>query len=617
MNEQNRSVKDHFLMLRRGYKLLFTFSKKTVALRCMNSLFKQIPAYWMLYMSALIVNKLIEGNTFLYLLSLALLTVGMRFLFAVIVNIINRMIEREDSIMRQIIDLYYFKKQNRMNYQYLDDADITYLRNKIATANDHDDGLIRLYWGIYFFVDTTINLILSVSLSASLFVTFSATPQPGFLGFINSPWSSFALGALILCNVAASVILSNKAEGYRVERSNKLNKMYQVSNGYRDTSFEKDSKIFGLGYIAIPHIRKSNDPKYRSETATHLFWYSAGTTVLTAIQNCILYIFVVAKAHIGIIGIGSIILYHGTIQKFIDSCEKISWLCARLFKNNTYMQDIFDFVDLSEEPLRGSKPLNIDKPMDIEFRNVTFKYPKTGVYALKNISCMFRAGQKIAMVGCNGSGKTTLIKLLCRLYEPDEGEILLGGVPISQYKYDDYIKSISVVFQDFYTFSFTLGENVSSGVVTDPAKVMNCLEKVGLKALVTELKNGIDSYLGGYYTHKGIDLSEGETQKLAIARALYKDSPIVILDEPTASLDPFAESEIYNRFDNMIAGKTAIYISHRLSSCRFCDNIAVFDNGCLVQYGNHDALVQEKDGVYALLWNAQAQYYVEPEIQEN
>lgn len=617
MNEKKYSIKEHFRMLLRGYKLMFTFSKKTMVWRCINSLCQQLPSYWMLYMSALVINELIAGKEFMYLLTLALVTISVRFLLAVAVNIIERIMKKEDSIMRQIVDLYYFKKQNRMEYRYLDDADITYLRARIANANDHDDGFMRLYWGIWFFLDTMANLILSVSLSVSLFVTFSAAPQSGFLGFVNTQWSSVVLGILILCNVAISVFLSNRSTDYEVMRSNKLSKMYQVSNGYRDTSFERDSKIFGLGYIAIPHIRRSNDPKYRSETATHLFWYSAVKTVAMAVMNCVLYVFVGAKAYMGIIGIGNIMLYHGTIQKFIDACGKISWWGARLFKNNVYMQDIFDFVDLSEEHKKGDKPLKIAEPMDIEFRNVTFKYPKTEVFALKNVSCTFRAGQKIAIVGRNGSGKTTLIKLLCRLYEPDEGEILLGGVPISQYAYDDYIRLLSVVFQDFYTFSFTLGENVSSGVVTDSEKVMDCLEKVGLRERVAGMKNGIDSYLGGLYFHEGVNLSGGEMQKLAIARALYKDSPLVILDEPTASLDPFAESEIYSHFDNMITGKTAIYISHRLSSCRFCDNIAVFDNGHLVQYGNHDVLVEDENGTYAMLWNAQAQYYVEPVKQKS
>lgn len=617
MSKKEYSIRENLRLLRRGYKVMLTFSKKTMVWRCINSLCRQLSSYWMMYMSALIINELIVGKAFKYLLALALVTVSARFLLAIAVSIIERIMEKEDSIMRQIVDLYYFKKQNRMEYRYLDDADITYLRTRIANANDHDDGLMRLHWGVWFFLDTIVNLILSVSLSISLFVTFSAVPQSGFLGFVNTPWSSVVLGILILCNVVISVILSNRSADYQVMRSNKLSKMYQVSNGYRDTSFERDSKIFGLGYIAIPYIRKSNDPKYRSETATHLFWYSAVETALMALMNCVLYVFVGAKAYMGIIGIGNIMLYHGTIQKFIDSCGKISWWGARLFKNNVYMQDIFDFIDLPEEHQKGNRPLNTAKPMDIEFRNVTFKYPKTEVYALRNVSCTLRAGQKIAMVGHNGSGKTTLIKLLCRLYEPEEGEILLGGVPIAQYAYDDYIKSLSVVFQDFYIFSFTLGENVSSGVVTNPKKVMDCLEKVGLGERVAGLKNGVNSYIGGLYSNEGVNLSGGEMQKIAIARALYKDSPIVILDEPTASLDPFAESEIYSHFDNMIARKTAIYISHRLSSCRFCDSIAVFDNGRLVQYGSHDALVKDENGTYATLWNAQAQYYVEPKMQKS
>ena len=213
------------------------------------------------------------------------------------------------------------------------------------------------------------------------------------------------------------------------------------------------------------------------------------------------------------------------------------------------------------------------------------------------------------MVGKNGSGKTTFIKLLCRLYDPTEGEILLNGINIKKYDYEEYKTIFSVVFQDFKLFSFSLGENVAASVAYEEEKVISCLEKAGFGERLKNLEKGVHTYLYRNFDEDGIEISGGEVQKAALARALYKDAPFIILDEPTAALDPVAEFEIYSRFNEIVGEKTAVYISHRLSSCRFCNDIAVFDEGRLVQRGSHEELVADKDGKYYELWQAQAQYY--------
>ena len=229
----------------------------------------------------------------------------------------------------------------------------------------------------------------------------------------------------------------------------------------------------------------------------------------------------------------------------------------------------------------------------------------------------FRIGDKLAIVGENGSGKTTFIKLLCRLYDPTEGKILLNGIDITRYRFDEYMELFSVVFQDFTLFGFPLGENVAADHTYDDAKVRGCLIRAGLGDKLTSLDNDPDAKekdalkraIGRDYDNEGIDFSGGEMQKIALARALYKDAPFVILDEPTAALDPIAEAAVYENFNILVKDKTAVFISHRLSSCRFCDNIAVFDHGELVQEGPHDVLVSDKNGKYSQLWHAQAQYY--------
>ena len=250
-----------------------------------------------------------------------------------------------------------------------------------------------------------------------------------------------------------------------------------------------------------------------------------------------------------------------------------------------------------------------DRNYQVEFKNVSFKYPGSDNWALKNVSMKFQIGKRLAIVGENGSGKTTFIKLLCRLYDPQEGEILLNGIDIRKYRYDDYMGIFSIVFQDFQLISQSLGSNVAGSVDYDPQRVKQALADAGFGPRLESLPKGLDTQLYKDYGEDGIEVSGGEAQKIAIARALYKDAPFIILDEPTAALDPMAEAEIYAKFNEISGDKTAIYISHRLSSCKFCDEILVFDRGSILQQGTHEALLEQSSGKYAQLWNAQAQYY--------
>ena len=273
----------------------------------------------------------------------------------------------------------------------------------------------------------------------------------------------------------------------------------------------------------------------------------------------------------------------------------------------------FEYLDMPSEMHYGKIPTEkrSDNIYDIEFHNVSFKYPGSDEYAIKNLSFRFKVGERVAVVGMNGSGKTTMIKLLCRLYDPTEGYITLNGIDITKYDYEDYLALFAVVFQDFRLFSFTLGENVACEKDYDKSKVLQCLDTAGLEERLKQIDRNLDAVIYKDFDDDGIEISGGEAQKIAIARALYKDAPFVILDEPTASLDPLAEYEIYSRFNNMVKDKTAVYISHCLSSCRFCDKIAVFHEGKMIQFGSHEKLLENKDGKYYELWNAQAQYYIE------
>lgn len=266
---------------------------------------------------------------------------------------------------------------------------------------------------------------------------------------------------------------------------------------------------------------------------------------------------------------------------------------------------------MERENLRHTGTIPVEKRKDhkyeIEFHNVGFCYPSSDTFILKNVNAKINNKSKLAVVGPNGAGKTTFIKLLCRLYDPTEGYITLNGIDIRKYDYDEYLSLFGVVFQDFYLFASSIAENVAASKDYREEVVKEKLEKSGVYPYVATLEKGIESIIENG-DEDATDLSGGQGQKISIARALYKDAPFVILDEPTAALDPISEAEIYEKFDEMVENKTSIYISHRMSSCRFCDDIIVFEDGKITERGHHDVLL-EKAGLYSKLWNAQAQYY--------
>ncbi len=295
-------------------------------------------------------------------------------------------------------------------------------------------------------------------------------------------------------------------------------------------------------------------------------------------------------------------LYRGMLG-VVQGCQDIAKRCVYAHQ----------FIKLLEYPValeKGDKKVTGEKHV-IEFSHVSFKYPRSEQYVLKDINLKITSGEHLSVVGLNGAGKTTFIKLLCRLYDVTEGEILIDGINIKEYSEEEYRKLFAVVFQDFQLFAFSLKDNIALGDTVREDEVNRVLELSGFYEDAQKLPQGLDTMLYKSFDEKGTELSGGQQQKTAIARALYKNAPIVILDEPTAALDPVAEYDIYRRFDTLVGGKTAIYISHRLSSCKFCDKIAVFAENTIKEYGTHDELVDKKNGIYAELFAAQAQYYVE------
>lgn len=306
----------------------------------------------------------------------------------------------------------------------------------------------------------------------------------------------------------------------------------------------------------------------------------------------------------------------GDFQMCINSASKLYWSLydivfsvQELHKRCSYAHRYLEFTAYPAAMPKGTKSVK-DGEHTIEFSHVSFKYPRSENYVLRDINITIKSGEHLSVVGLNGAGKTTFIKLLCRLYDVTEGEILVDGVNIKEYSEEEYRRLFAVVFQDFQLFAFSLRENIALADTPDDERINEVLKLSGFYDDAQKLEHGLDTTLFKAFDEKGTELSGGQQQKTAISRALYRNAPVVILDEPTAALDPVAEYDIYRQFNSLVGGKTAIYISHRLSSCKFCDKIAVFADDTIKEYGTHDELAVKPNGIYAEMFSAQAQYYV-------
>lgn len=460
----------------------------------------------------------------------------------------------------------------------------------------------------------------AVAAMAGLFVAAPYHGEGVVYGFFASPVSYFLLlGLLVL-----SIYVGSKCEAkqgkirYNCDQIEVRNGriywfFYHLINNY---SMGKDIRIFKMSDMIR---RKGMEARKDIESAQKQAikdCIKVGVWTLLA-QNLFIvavYVYVGIKAIYGMITIGQVTKYISAITLLQSQISVLFSLLININTQNLYLESYSELMAVKNQKYDGTLPVEkrLDNEYELEFRNVSFHYPNNDKMVLKNVSFRLKTGRKLAIVGANGAGKTTFIKLLCRLYDPTEGEILLNGIDIRKYDYEEYIRLFSIVFQDYKIFSFSVAENVAAGPEFDRDRVIKSLQDAGIYERVRSMQSGIDSRLLKDQQdgdEEGIEISGGEKQKIALARALYRDAPMVILDEPTSALDPIAEQDIYTRFNEMVADKTAVFISHRMSSCRFCDEIAVFDGGRIVQNGTHDALVAE-EGVYRRMWEAQAQYYV-------
>ena len=595
----------------RALKLLHSFCPSYFPLLVLKSFFGKLSPYFNLYLSAEIVNEIVGARNKDTLITLVLITVIGNFAIAILGGILNRAFGHKETLLYQREAVYYNKKTLGLDYDNLENTEVRQLRRKIVESsriNFHGKQLLLMSVGRL--VNITISAILALILGIEMFVLMFAS------GF---SWLIILLACLIIGLVAFNVWYSFREKDkmgavYRnvsqtMIDENRIDESMDCYNMGKDVRlYRQDKLIMKIKNYAFDLHKKA----FRTMESKR-YKINMPLTFTGILLEAIIYVFVCVYALLGTFGIGSIVKYVGFVETITGCITSYFAVFADIKYNTPFVEDYLAYFDIPQKMYQGS--LTVEKRDDneyyVEFKDVSFKYPGSETYALRHVNMKFKVGEKLAVVGMNGSGKTTFIKLMCRLYDPTEGEILLNGVNIKKYDYDEYLAVFSVVFQDFKLFSFSLGENVASGADYDVDKVMAALHQSGFGERLATMPEGIKTTLYKDFDENGIEVSGGEAQKIALARALYKDSPFIILDEPTAALDPIAEYEIYSKFNEIVGDKTAIYISHRLSSCRFCDKIAVFDNGQIVQRGSHDELVSEESGKYYELWHAQAQYYTE------
>lgn len=609
-------LKEHVKNIKRILLVIQEMDKSYWATACVVHILNILVSYISLMLSAYVLNALSTGIEFMTIMSVVAVAILSSFILHAFASLIwNRLSVRRQTIFERYHCLVEEKMLN-MDFSRIDSPEVKDLTKRIEQDNNWGAGLNSIFWQFNGILYSCFNMVGAIIIGIPVVQYMIQT-------------KSYTVGVIIIALIFISIVEQKagvyfkKKEDYFMyhipddeEKKELTDFCWSFASGYEfNYKNGKDIRLYE-SYDLLKRwttdVVKAEEYRKRTRDASigaggAKFFYQSVNGALEGAS----YLIVAILALAGGIGIGNVVKLAGCLKNLLIELNGITGNLEQLAISARRQVSTLEMLALEDEMYKGKLPVEKrnDNEYEIEFRDVSFCYPGSKEYALRHFSLKLKIGEKLAIVGMNGSGKTTMIKLLCRLYDPQEGEILLNGVDIRKFKQEEYSRLFSVVFQDYTLFSLMLAQNVAVDVEYDKEKVERCLIDAGFGERLADWKQGLETYLNKDYEDSGVEISGGEAQKIALARAIYKDAPFILLDEPTAALDPLAEYEIYTSFDKIAGEKTAIYISHRLSSCKFCDKIAVFDKGELVQLGSHDELVADINGKYYEMWEAQAQYY--------
>lgn len=565
---------------------------------------------------SVIIDALVSGISYEEIYRYAIWMVGMNAVLVLLCQGMKKLVNIRKYNLPNLIWGEIASHALRMDYELLEKKETMEMIDKVREG-------MQSYGGPNVFCDSlekltrcVVDIVYSLILLIPLFIPSEMGAGNRLFDLVNSPTG---LVVILVALVFQLLVLYWSNRRYKdlqqrnfetnIEMNTKLGcllaPIYEYAHG-------KDIRMSQLEVPFVKEYKENSGVVYNNMFTLHRKGerLMAVGTFTSAIFSILCYLYVGIKALFGAVTVGNVAKYVSAFTKFGVALGDIIDIWIYIQISGEYLSYFVDFVEIENHKYDGTLPIEKrdDGEYEFEFRDVSFSYPNSEKPVLDHVSFKLKLKEKMALVGPNGAGKTTFIKLLSRLYDPTEGEILLNGIDIRLYDYNEYIQLFSVVFQDFSIFSFSIAENVAASRECDEERVRDCLIKAGFGKRLAELDK--DIYTNLYQLEDdGVEISGGEAQKIAIARALYKEAPFVILDEPTSALDPKAEYEIYRSFNELVEKKTAIYISHRMSSCRFCQEILVFDQGRIVQQGSHEELVKETGGLYHEMWSAQAKYY--------
>jgi len=429
---------------------------------------------------------------------------------------------------------------------------------------------------------------------------------------------NLALICIVAATTTAGFFINSHINGWeyrhREEKARYQKEIIYLVRKTESIQLAKDIRIFGLApwLSGVYASARTAAEAFIARRERIYAWTCVVDVILQLARNGIAYFYLIHRALTEGLAASEFLLYFSAFTGFSNWVTGILSEFTTLHKESLDLSVIQEYIHLPERfRFSGGVPIPKAESYELKLENVSFRYPGTEKDIIHDMTLTLRPGEKVAVVGLNGAGKTTLVKLLCGFYDPDEGRVLLNGTDIRKFNRQEYYGLFSAVFQEMSMLDLTVAEHVAQKVDNiDTEKVKDCLEKAGLTGKIDQLPQGLQTHVGKIAFLDGVEFSGGETQRLVLARALYKDGPILVLDEPTAALDPIAESDIYQKYHEMTKGKTSVFISHRLASTRFCDRILFLQGGVIAEEGTHEELLT-RNGEYAKLFHVQARYYQE------